>query len=107
MKSILIGSKSTQILISVFPHRNPRTSIVREEVRGKSHLFISRMSVLSASTTVRGDLVDTIEHHSTIDDGTENWDLRSKDGLNIAYGIYLFHIESPYGEKIGRFAVIK
>jgi hypothetical protein len=57
--------------------------------------------------TVRGDLVDTIEHNSTIDDGTENWDLRSKDGLNIAYGVYLFHVDSPYGEKIGRFAVIK
>jgi hypothetical protein len=57
--------------------------------------------------TVRGDLVNTIEHNSTIDDGTENWDLRSKDGLNIAYGVYLFHVDSPYGEKIGRFAVIK
>ncbi|MBU1638119.1 hypothetical protein KKC97_10690 [bacterium] len=57
--------------------------------------------------TVRGDLVDTIEHNAAIDDGSENWDLRSKDGLNIAYGIYLFHVDSPYGEKIGRFAVIK
>ena len=57
--------------------------------------------------SVRGELVDTIEHAATIDDGLENWDLRSKDGLNVAYGVYLYHVESPYGESTGRFAVIK
>jgi hypothetical protein len=57
--------------------------------------------------TVRGDLVQTLNHATTIDNGIENWDLRSKDGLNIAYGIYLYHVESPFGEKTGRFAVIK
>jgi hypothetical protein len=57
--------------------------------------------------TVRGDLVETIEHNAGIDDGTENWDLRTRDGLNAAYGVYLYHVESPYGEKTGRFAVIK
>lgn len=57
--------------------------------------------------TVRGDLVQTLEHRSQIDDGHENWDLRSRDGLNVAYGVYLYHIDSPYGEKTGRFAVIK
>ena len=57
--------------------------------------------------TVRGDLVETIVHDAGIDDGTENWDLRTKDGLNAAYGVYLYHVESPYGEKTGRFAVIK
>lgn len=57
--------------------------------------------------TVRGELVDTIEHNAGIDDGSENWDLRSRDGLNVAYGIYLYHIDSPYGQKTGRFALIK
>jgi hypothetical protein len=57
--------------------------------------------------TVRGDLVETLEHNAGIDDGTENWDLRTRDGLNAAYGVYLYHVESPYGEKTGRFAVIK
>ncbi len=57
--------------------------------------------------TVRGELVQTIEHATYIDNGTESWDLRSRDGLNVAYGVYLYHIDSPYGEKIGRFSVIK
>ncbi|RPH96720.1 hypothetical protein EHM69_00280 [candidate division KSB1 bacterium] len=57
--------------------------------------------------TVRGDLIQEIRHFADIDDGHENWDLRSRDGQNVAYGTYLYHIESPFGEKTGRFAVIK
>jgi hypothetical protein len=58
--------------------------------------------------TVRGELVDTIEHDKPLNDGSESWDLRSKDGMDIAYGIYVFHVDAPdIGQKIGRFAVIK
>jgi hypothetical protein len=56
---------------------------------------------------VRGELVRKIERASGIDDGSENWDLRTDDGLNVAYGVYLYHVESDYGEKTGRFAVVK
>ncbi len=58
--------------------------------------------------TLRGELVDTIDHDSSINDGTENWNLISKDGIDIAFGVYLFHIDAQgIGSKIGRFAVIK
>lgn len=58
--------------------------------------------------TLRGYLVDTIEHNSTIDDGAEPWDLTSKDGQDIAFGVYFYHVEAPgIGTKIGKFAVIK
>ena len=58
--------------------------------------------------TISGKLVDTIEHSSTISDGQEKWDLVSKDGMDISYGIYVFHVDAPgIGEKIGKFAVIK
>jgi hypothetical protein len=58
--------------------------------------------------TVRGYLVDTIYHNKDIDDGSEFWDLRSKDGMDIAYGLYIYHVEAPgIGEKIGKFAVVK
>jgi len=58
--------------------------------------------------TIRGVLVQTLEHDSSNDDGQEPWDLISKDGMNIAYGVYVFHVDAPgIGEKIGRFAVIK
>jgi len=58
--------------------------------------------------TLSGKLVDTIEHSSTLADGQEKWDLVSKDGMDIAYGVYVFHVDAPgIGEKIGKFAVIK
>jgi hypothetical protein len=57
---------------------------------------------------VNGVLVDTIEQNSTLDNGTAIWDMLSKDGLSISYGIYLFHVDAPdVGQKTGTFAVIK
>lgn len=58
--------------------------------------------------TIRGFLVATIEHDATIDDGSESWNLLSKDGMEIAYGVYIFHVDAPgIGKKIGKFGVIK
>jgi len=57
---------------------------------------------------IQGQLVQTLEHNSTIWDGTEIWDMLTKDKLDIAYGVYIYHVDAPgIGEKIGKFAVIK
>lgn len=57
---------------------------------------------------VNGMLVRTLEHESSLDDGTEDWDLLSKDNLDVSYGIYVYHIEARgIGEKTGTFAIIK
>jgi len=58
--------------------------------------------------SLSGHLVNQFEHHGADDDGMESWDLLSKDGNEISFGIYLYQVEAPgVGEKIGRFAVIK
>ncbi|MBI1938434.1 MAG: hypothetical protein HYS25_09925 [Ignavibacteriales bacterium] len=58
--------------------------------------------------TVSGKLVKTIEHNTTVDNGQEPWNLISKDGMDIAYGIYVYHVDAPgIGEKIDKFAIIK
>ncbi|NQV38504.1 MAG: hypothetical protein HQ509_10940 [Candidatus Marinimicrobia bacterium] len=58
--------------------------------------------------TINGELVRTLNHQTTIDDGKEFWDLTTKDNFPIAFGIYLFHVDAgKLGEKVGRFAVIK
>ena len=78
--------------------------------RGERRIFFIH---LPNECTIRiyslsGKLVQTIEHNSTISDGQEAWNLVSKDGMDIAYGIYVFHVDAPgIGEKIGRFAIIK
>ncbi len=58
--------------------------------------------------TISGRLVQTIEHSSTVDDGQEPWNLVSRDGMDIAYGVYIFHVEAPgIGQRIDKFAIMK
>ena len=58
--------------------------------------------------TSSGKFVEVLDHNSSQDNGREPWDLTSTDGLEVAYGIYFFHIDAPgIGQKVGRFAIIK
>lgn len=58
--------------------------------------------------TISGRLVQTIEHDSGIDDGQESWNLVSRDGMDISYGMYVYHVDTPdIGSTVGKFAVIK
>jgi len=57
--------------------------------------------------TVNGELVQTLHH----DSGFQNyiaWNLRSKDNLEIAPGLYIFHVEAAgMDDYIGKFAIVK
>jgi hypothetical protein len=55
--------------------------------------------------TLAGDLIKTIEHNSGT--GTEDWDMLSENQQGIVTGVYFYHVQSKYGEKLGEFAVIK
>jgi hypothetical protein len=57
--------------------------------------------------TVRGELVRTLGHDGS-NDGFVAWDLRTKDNLDVAPGLYIFHVDGgETGEHIGKFAIIK
>jgi hypothetical protein len=52
--------------------------------------------------------VKTLEKNSLPQDGSLAWDLLSDDGMDIAYGLYIYHVDAPgIGEHIGKFAVVK
>jgi hypothetical protein len=58
--------------------------------------------------TVAGLLVKTLHKESSPTDGSLFWDLISDDGMEIAYGLYIFHVDAPdVGEYISKFAVVK
>lgn len=58
--------------------------------------------------TMAGRLVQEIEHRSNIANGQESWNLVSRDGMDIAYGVYIYVVEAPgLGTRIDRFAIIK
>ena len=58
--------------------------------------------------TISGFLVNEIDINNSIDNGTYQWNMRTKDNLEIAYGIYYYHVDAgDVGETTGKFAVIK
>ena len=57
--------------------------------------------------TVSGHLVKTLVKDSNAADGSLAWDLISDDGMDIAYGLYIYHVKADFGEQVGKFAVIK
>jgi hypothetical protein len=59
--------------------------------------------------TSSGNHVRTLEQTGSVLDGTVNWDLRTKEGLEVAYGVYFYVVEvGGTGEKkTGKIAIIK
>ena len=78
--------------------------------RGERRVFFIHLpqSCTIRIYTMSGHLVQTLSHNSTIDNGQEPWNLVSRDGMNIAFGVYVFHVEAPgIGTQVGKFAVLK
>lgn len=57
--------------------------------------------------TARGEHVITLQHDSSIFDGTVAWNLKTKENLDVAPGIYFYVVKSSIGSKEGKIAVIK
>jgi hypothetical protein len=86
----------------------PRNPIARAQ-RGDRRMYFAGVPARCTIRifTLAGELVDTIRRDSPVDDGKAFWDLRTKDNMNIAFGLYLFHVEWDTGSYVGKFAVIK
>ena len=64
--------------------------------------------------TIAGDPVKVINHTTPYKTGfdaetkgTAYWNLMTENNQKIATGVYVFYIDSPYGNTVGRFAVIR
>lgn len=55
--------------------------------------------------TLAGDLVVTLDNSDG--SGTVPWNVESVNEQSVAPGVYYYHVESKYGQKIGKFAIIK
>mgnify|MGYP006411466753 FL=1 len=56
----------------------------------------------------RGQHINTLNPNENMFDGTITWNLKTKENLNIAYGVYFYVVESEMGgQSSGKFAVIK
>ena len=59
--------------------------------------------------TVSGVLVDEIVVDNEPDNGIVHWDLLSREGLEVAAGMYFYHVKAlaTGEEKVGKFAIVK
>ncbi len=109
-------AKSVLDKISVVPNPYVATNAIEPTnkvstaERGYRRLYFDH---LPQECTIRiytqaGELVKVLEHNSTMDDGKEFWNLLTRDNMEVAYGLYFFHVDAPgVGEKIGKFVIIK
>src|ERR1035437_3168025 len=58
--------------------------------------------------TLSGELVTTLNQNGNMESGAVAWDLRNRDRLEIAPGLYIYHVDGhEAGMFVGKFAVIK
>jgi hypothetical protein len=56
--------------------------------------------------TIKGNLVKTIKVEEGVG-GIVSWDQVTDFGQFVESGIYIYHIDSPYGKKTGKFAIVR
>jgi hypothetical protein len=65
---------------------------------------LAKITILDVS----GQVIDQINFASNDpSNGSYFWDMFSKDGIEVASGVYLFVVESPTGIQVGQFAILR
>lgn len=112
------NSKAENSLDNIYVVPNPYigyndlepTNKLPGQERGERRIYFEN---LPSTCTIRiytltGELVQEIYREGGLENGREYWNLLSKDGFTVAYGVYIAHIEAPgLGETIIKFALIK
>jgi hypothetical protein len=81
---------------SVTSGRIRRIDFIHLPSQAKIHIYTSR-----------GDHVVSLEQSGNIEDGHVSWNLKSKENLDVAFGVYFYVVESRLGTKSGKLAIIK
>ncbi len=83
------------------------------QIRGRGQRIVNFIN-LPPNSLIRiyasnGNHVRTLKHSGDLFSGTVTWDLRSKEGLDIAFGIYFYvvEVEGLSKPKTGKLAIIK
>jgi hypothetical protein len=57
---------------------------------------------------VSGQIIDVINFTSSDPSkGSVFWDMFSKDGIEVASGVYIYVVESPTMNHVGQFAILR
>jgi len=63
--------------------------------------------------TIAGEVIKTIQHDDAyriargLTIGQDEWDMSSESGIPAASGVFVFSVDSDFGQQIGKFVIIK
>ena len=83
------------------------------QVRGRGERVINFINLPPNSKvhiyTSSGSHIRTLEHNGDLGVGSVSWDVRTKEGLDVAYGVYFYVVEvdGVSDKKMGKLAIIK
>lgn len=83
------------------------------QVRGRGEHVIDFINLPPNSHiriyTSNGNHVRTLDHGTNMENGSERWDLRTKEGLDVAFGVYFYVVEADGidQKKVGHLAIVK
>lgn len=100
--------------IAVVPNPYVGTSAFepRSQIEGRGERRIQFIHLPPQCTikifNLRGELIKTLYHDGLTSDGAEWWDLQTEEQQDVAFGVYVYHVDAPgIGQHIGKFALIK
>ncbi len=102
------------ILVSAYELKDP--TIRRGRGAREIHFINLPPEATIRIYTITGELVDVLHHvpgdPEYVSPSVQKWNLLNKDSQEIAYGVYIYHVEAMLdgqvvGKYIGKFAVIK
>ncbi len=101
-----------QIAVVPNPYVGASSFEPRSQIEGRGERRVQFINLPRQCTirifNIRGELIKTLEHDGFLADGSIFWDLRTEDQQDVAFGVYVFHVEAPdVGEHVGKFALIK
>ena len=79
--------------------------------RGERVIYFTHLPINAKINiyTSNGSHIRTLEQDGLVQDGSASWDLRTKENLDIAFGVYFYIVEAPgvSTKKFGKIAIIK
>lgn len=105
--SLVKAVPNPYVVTNIFEQPLPPT------VRGRGERVIYFTNVPLGGTihiyTSSGSHIRTLEHDGDLNDGSVVWDVRTKEGLDVAYGVYFYVVEVDgiSDKKTGKLAIIK
>jgi len=111
-KDLKQGMKDIKVVPNPYIATNSmETSVLNSFLNQRRQLMFTHLPAQCTIKifTVSGVFVDEIDVNNPSDNGTAHWDLKTREGLEIAAGMYLYHVKAKATgkEKMGKFAVIK